>query len=101
MTHLQDPADPLSSLARRLIKLDPGAYAILVPTTGGNTIARDLLESAQPQDLLAHPMKSRDDARAMLSGLWLWFDWLGQSHAISQGIDTPTGSYWHDSRRTT
>src|SRR5215204_2447980 len=94
-SRLQDPTDPLSPLGRRLLKLDPAAYGILVPTAGGNAIAPDLLESAQPQDLLAHPMKSRDDARAMLSGLWLWFDWLDQSHTISQGIDTPTGSYWH------
>ena len=94
-SRLQDPTDPLSPLGRRLLKLDPQAYAILVPTAGGNAIARDLLESAQPQDLLAQPMKSRDDARAMLSGLWLWFDWLDQSHTISQGVDTTTGSYWH------
>ena len=94
-SRLQDPTDPLSSLGRRLLKLDPHAYGLLVPNGDGNATARDLLESAQPQDLLASPMKSRDDARAMLSGLWLWFDWLDQSHTISQGIDTPTGSYWH------
>jgi hypothetical protein len=93
---LQDPTDPLSPLARRLLKLDPGAYASLTPSsTAGNAIARDLLQSAQPQDLLTAPMTSRDDARALLAGLWLWFDWLDESHRISQGIDTPSGSYWH------
>ena len=93
---IQDPTDPLSPLGRRLLKLDPQAYAQLVPASGrGNAIARDLLASAQPQDMLTVPMKSRDDARAMIAGLWLWFDWLHESHTISQGIDTPTGSYWH------
>jgi hypothetical protein len=27
--------------------------------------------------------------------LWLYFDWLYESHRISQQIDTPTGSFWH------
>ena len=84
---LQDPTDLLSPLGRRLLKLDPQAYAQLVPSANSGTpIARDLLESAQPADLLGQAMKSRDDARAMLAGLWLWFDWLDQSHTIAQGI---------------
>src|SRR5688500_9241102 len=93
---INDPTDPLSPLGRRLLKLDPQAYAQLVPAANsGSAIARDLLESAQPQDLLTGAMKSRDDAGAMLAGLWLWFDWLDESHTVSQGIDTPAGSYWH------
>jgi hypothetical protein len=31
----------------------------------------------------------------MLAGLWLYFDWLDESHKISQSIETPTGSFWH------
>jgi hypothetical protein len=34
-------------------------------------------------------------ARACLAGLWLRHDFLDESHALSQDIDTPTGSYWH------
>lgn len=34
-------------------------------------------------------------ARCCLAGLWLWNDFLDESHQISQGIDTPEGSYWH------
>lgn len=30
-----------------------------------------------------------------LAGLWLWFDFLDESHAISQQLETPLGSYWH------
>jgi hypothetical protein len=37
----------------------------------------------------------RQMADAALAGLWLWFDFFDESHAISQGIDTATGSYWH------
>jgi hypothetical protein len=36
-----------------------------------------------------------DMARACISGLWLLHDFLDRSHAISQGISTNTGSYWH------
>jgi len=31
----------------------------------------------------------------VLAGLWLYVDDLDRSHAISQGINTPTGSFWH------
>lgn len=34
-------------------------------------------------------------AEALRSGLLLWNDALDDSHTISQGIDTITGSYWH------
>lgn len=37
----------------------------------------------------------RSAATACLAGLWLWNDWLEESHAVSQGIDTPEGSWWH------
>lgn len=32
---------------------------------------------------------------ACLAGLWLYHDFLDESHAIGQEIDTPTGSFWH------
>lgn len=93
---MNDPTDPLSSLGRKLLKLDPNAYAELVPTAGGgNPIAQDLLESARPADLISGPIKSTDDADAMLAGLWLYFDWLDPSHRISQRLENPTGSFWH------
>ena len=34
-------------------------------------------------------------SRCCLSGLWLWHDFLDESHHISQDIDTADGSYWH------
>jgi hypothetical protein len=37
----------------------------------------------------------RDMAAACLAAMWLLFDFLDESHAISQEIHTPEGSYWH------
>lgn len=34
-------------------------------------------------------------ANACLSGLWLLFNYLEESHTISQSIETTTGSFWH------
>jgi hypothetical protein len=32
---------------------------------------------------------------ACRAALWLAFDFLDESHAVSQELDTPEGSYWH------
>src|SRR5687768_10504407 len=40
-------------------------------------------------------VRDRDMARACLAGLWLYHDFLDESHTLSQCIDTPSGSYWH------
>lgn len=37
----------------------------------------------------------RQMADACISGLWLLFDFLDESHSISQSIHAPTGSFWH------
>jgi hypothetical protein len=34
-------------------------------------------------------------AQCCIAGLWLWHDFLDESHTISQDIDTIDGSYWH------
>lgn len=36
-----------------------------------------------------------DMARCCLAGVWLLHDFLESSHTISQGIDTPSGNFWH------
>ncbi|MEO6435591.1 MAG: hypothetical protein ABIP55_07495 [Tepidisphaeraceae bacterium] len=92
---MQDPTDPLSPLGRRLLKLNPAAYAILVPTGGGNETARDLLQSVRPPELVSSAVTNLEEAAGMLSGLWLRFDWLDESHRISQSLETPSGSFWH------
>ena len=92
---MQDRTDPLSPVGRRLLKLDPEAYAALVPTGGGNETARDLLQSVKPQELIGGTVTRPQEAAGMLAGLWLYFDWLDESHRISQGLDSATGSFWH------
>jgi len=40
-------------------------------------------------------IKRRDMAACCISGVWLLYDFLDQSHSLSQNISTPEGSYWH------
>jgi hypothetical protein len=77
----------------RLIESEP-----LCPLGPGrpDETKRSLLAKLQPSDL--HPGRNLVDvdmARCCLAGLWLLFDLLDESHAISQEIDTDSGSYWH------
>ncbi len=61
-----------------------------------NLPVRPQLEAFSLERLLApHPVRDRDMAAACLAGLWLYHDFLDESHTISQDIHTPTGSYWH------
>ncbi len=52
--------------------------------------ALDLVAALAP-----HAVAADDETRACLAGAWLLHDFLDESHAVSQGIDTPTGSFWH------
>ena len=94
---MNDPGtDALSPLGRKFLKLDPNGYTKLVaPGSDGNATARDLLQGVQPSELIAGVVAQPDEATSLLAGLWLYFDWLDESHRISQSIDTPTGSFWH------
>jgi hypothetical protein len=47
------------------------------------------------QAVAPRKIRDRDMAQACRAGLWLYHDFLDESHAISQDIATPTGSYWH------
>jgi hypothetical protein len=40
-------------------------------------------------------IKDQSLARSCLAGLWLYHDFLDESHHISQELETPEGSYWH------
>jgi hypothetical protein len=92
---MQDPTDPLSALGRQILKLEPNAYARLVVAGTGSVAAKELLSSATPSGLIVGMQKNIDDAKAMLAGLWLWHDWLDESHKVSQNLETPSGSFWH------
>jgi len=88
--------DILSPFVRKVLGINiEAAYTRLVPTGDGNPQAREILTTATPDTVLVQPVTRLDDAKALLAGLWLWHDWLGESHTISQGIISPTGSFWH------
>jgi hypothetical protein len=54
------------------------------------------LDSLDATDLFeVGTVRDADMARACLAGLWLRFNHLDESHAISQAIHTPEGSFWH------
>lgn len=61
-----------------------------------DTSVRPALADLTPESLLAPAgVADRAMAEACISGLWLYHDFLDESHTISQSITNPTGSYWH------
>jgi hypothetical protein len=57
---------------------------------------RERLADVSVQNVFApHALQDRTMAEACLSGLWLRFDFLDESHEISQSIHSATGSFWH------
>jgi hypothetical protein len=84
-----------SNVVREILAINPAAYQDLVPPGVGSASARDAIESATIESVIGAPIVSPDDAQACLSALWLWHDFLDESHSISQEIDTPAGSFWH------
>ncbi|HVT30920.1 MAG TPA: hypothetical protein VHE81_23140 [Lacipirellulaceae bacterium] len=41
------------------------------------------------------PLADVDMATCCIAGVWLLHDYLDESHTVSQGIDTTSGSFWH------
>jgi hypothetical protein len=61
-----------------------------------NKAAGDILRGLDATTLFAPtPVRNADMARACLAGLWLRFDFLDESHRISQELHSPEGSFWH------
>lgn len=60
------------------------AMASLRPTTFRTEAA---IIAEHEADLKAFP--------EVLAGLWLYVDDLEKAHTVAQGLDTPTGSWWH------
>ena len=86
----------LSPTARHVLRIDVGrAYTELVPSREGSAEAKDALELLNPVHVTTTSPANLDEAKAVVSGLWLWHDFLDTSHTISQSIETPTGSFWH------
>ena len=74
---------------KRLCALGPGDPTQPVPANLA------LFAKSMEQAFAPHSIVDQDMAAACLAGLWLCHDHLEESHRISQGIETPSGSYWH------
>lgn len=61
-----------------------------------NESARGKLSQLTTSNILggASPADA-DMARAVIAALWLYHDFLDQSHTLSQSIESPTGSFLH------
>ena len=54
------------------------------------------LQSLSVDEAFAHvSIADPDSAHCCLSAVWLLYDFLDESHTISQGIATAEGSFWH------
>jgi hypothetical protein len=87
---------------------DPTVYApaiaallrepLLAPLDAGrpNKAVHTQLEALASDNAFApHRLRDRDMAAACRAGLSLYHNFLDESHAISQELHSPTGSYWH------
>jgi hypothetical protein len=89
-------------------RLDPAAYGpvigallserMLNPLDAGTPRSawRERLRALDDHALFdGLPVRDRNMAEACRTGLWLAFDFLDESHALSQELHTAEGSYWH------
>ena len=61
-----------------------------------NEAVREKLRQLSPKNVLGNaPIADRAMASCLISALWLYHDFLDESHTLSQDIDTPTGSFLH------
>ncbi|TWT89676.1 hypothetical protein Mal64_00550 [Pseudobythopirellula maris] len=88
---------------------DPNAYGPVIADLLKNVDRARPIDAGEPDERLGAKLsdvgldeafahaKLADPAmaRCCLAALWLLADDLEASHAISQGVDTPAGSYWH------
>lgn len=59
-----------------------------------NRSARPTLAALRIEDVFP-VIRDREAALGCVSGLWLYHDFLDESHTISQDLDGWIGSYWH------
>jgi hypothetical protein len=84
---LRSPAVRDVLAEERLMELGPGRP---------NELIRKKLGALSSQALFGpETVRRADCADACLAALWLYHDFLDESHAISQSISTVEGSLWH------
>jgi hypothetical protein len=61
-----------------------------------NLAVEELLRSLSPQNVIVPKVAAdRLMASCLVSALWLYHDFLDESHTVSQSIETSTGSFLH------
>jgi hypothetical protein len=61
-----------------------------------NPAIEPALRALTPQALVApHSLRDVAMGNCCLAAIWLWNDFLDQSHQISQNLHSVEGSYWH------
>jgi hypothetical protein len=80
-----------------MIDMPPEIQALLTPVAyafgSPNVAVRSQLQQLTRE--FPAKAKDRDFALACMASLWLYHDFLDESHSISQDLDTAEGSYWH------
>ncbi len=92
--------DNLAPLARKILKLSADASyekLVIAPGDGNPAALADLTAAtnAGPRTLFPTFVTQETEATCLLAALWLWQDYLTESHELSQSVETATGSYWH------
>jgi hypothetical protein len=90
-------------MAKESVVFGPAIAALLRPPRlmelgrgqPDSAMRRPLASLSTDTAFLPATVEHEDMAKACLAGLWLYHDFLEESHQISQGIDTPTGAFWH------
>ena len=86
MTHHSDPAWPFP--------FDPKAYGDeAAPLLQVSRLPP--LGPGRPQEEYRERLQSVRLPPVCMAGLWLYFDFLEESHRISQSLPTAEGSFWH------
>jgi len=61
--------------------------ALVVESPAGGEALQAVARACEHEAVAALP--------PLVAGLWLYVDELDRSHLVSQGIEDPTGSFWH------
>lgn len=79
-------------IAKALAEGRPRSLPFGTPAAG----ARAALQAMTDQTVSSNRrVRMPHDAECLRSALWLLFDYMTESHELSQNIPTPSGSYWH------
>jgi len=91
-----NPLPPTTPAARVLAGARAGGRPSLGPASPRAGGWREELAHLSDQELLgAGPLADRGAAACVRAGLLLFGDDLEASHAVSQSVETPDGSWWH------